>query len=61
MVKHKWLPVLLVLAVGFAAVFGCSQGRKVERVDPEEQIDLSGRWNDTDSRFVSVTTRPNSW
>jgi uncharacterized protein (TIGR02722 family) len=53
MVKYKWLPVLLILTVGFAAVIGCSQGKQVERVDPEEQIDLSGRWNDTDSRFVS--------
>lgn len=26
---------------------------KVERVSPNEQIDLSGRWNDTDSRLVA--------
>jgi hypothetical protein len=25
----------------------------VERVDPRETIDLSGRWNDTDSRLVA--------
>lgn len=26
---------------------------RVERVDVDEQIDLSGRWNDTDSRLVA--------
>ncbi len=41
----------------FAALFGflvlgaCSQ--KVTRVNEKAQIDLSGRWNDTDSRLVS--------
>lgn len=41
----------------FAAIFGilvlgaCSQ--KVTRVNEKAQIDLSGRWNDTDSRLVS--------
>ena len=28
--------------------------RRVERVDPRTQIDLSGRWNDTDSRLVAL-------
>jgi uncharacterized protein (TIGR02722 family) len=46
--------VLFVLAALAAiAVIGCSGGKTVERVDPEAQIDLSGRWNDTDSRLVS--------
>ncbi len=31
----------------------CSSQKKVTRVDPEEQIDLSGRWNDTDSRLTA--------
>jgi len=31
---------------------GCSQ-TKVYRVDEREQIDLSGKWNDTDSQMVS--------
>lgn len=30
-----------------------SCARKVTRVDPSEQIDISGRWNNTDSRFVA--------
>lgn len=32
---------------------GCSSNRKVTRVDSDQAIDLSGRWNDTDSRLVS--------
>ena len=39
------------LVVGMLA--GCSGGTKVERIDPGETVDLSGRWNDTDSRLVS--------
>lgn len=35
-----------------AVAFSCSQ-RTVTRVDPNRQIDLSGRWNDTDSRMVA--------
>lgn len=40
---------LMALAVGLAA--GC--GKKVRRIDPETTTDLSGYWNDTDSRLVS--------
>ncbi|WP_339814630.1 penicillin-binding protein activator LpoB [uncultured Imperialibacter sp.] len=39
------------LAVLFIAA-GCSQ-RTVTRVSPDQQIDLSGRWNDTDSKLVA--------
>lgn len=41
---------LIILFVGIAA--GCAT-TKVERISPQEQIDLSGRWNDTDSRMVA--------
>jgi uncharacterized protein (TIGR02722 family) len=44
------LATLLAVAL-FAG--GCSSGKTVTRIDPEEQVDLSGRWNDTDSRLVS--------
>jgi len=40
---------LLVLIL---LVWSC-QTVKVSRIDVEEQIDLSGEWNDTDSRLVS--------
>lgn len=35
-------------------VFGTScANRKVKRIDPNEQTDISGRWNDTDSKLVA--------
>jgi uncharacterized protein (TIGR02722 family) len=34
-------------------MLGCSTSRQVERIDPSQQMDLSGRWNDTDSRLVA--------
>lgn len=43
-------PILLLLSL---VIFSCSTSRTIERVDPSEQIDLSGRWNDTDSRLVA--------
>ncbi len=39
--------LVLLLAVG------CSSRREVSRRGVDEQIDLSGRWNDVDSRQVS--------
>ena len=32
---------------------GCSASKQVTRVDADTTIDLSGRWNDTDSRMVA--------
>ncbi len=40
------------LAVAVVVV-GCSQGTQVTRLEPETVIDLSGFWNDTDSRLVA--------
>lgn len=37
--------------ISVAIAVGCKQ--KVSRVDAAEQIDLSGRWNETDSRLVA--------
>ena len=42
---------LLILPVFLLVIVSCSH--KVTRVDPNEQIDLSGRWNNTDSRLVA--------
>lgn len=36
----------------FCLFFAC-QTRSVTRISPETQIDLSGRWNDADSRLVA--------
>lgn len=44
---HKLLIMLVVMG------FTSCQTRQVTRLDPSTQIDLSGRWNDTDSRKVA--------
>ena len=35
------------------ALVGCSSSKKVSRIDTETTVDLSGNWNDTDSRLVA--------
>jgi penicillin-binding protein activator len=35
------------------SVISASCSRKVTRIDPGQQVDLSGRWNNTDSRLVA--------
>ncbi len=42
-----------VLAVALVAVACSSKATRVTRIDPETTIDLSGFWNDTDSRMVA--------
>lgn len=44
--------ISLFLLAAMLLVAGC-QRRTVTRVDPGQAIDLSGRWNDTDSRLVA--------
>jgi uncharacterized protein (TIGR02722 family) len=44
------LVATVLVLVGATA---CSSGTKVTRTDPSTVIDLSGRWNDTDSRLVA--------
>ncbi len=41
------------MAATLALVLSSCASRKVTRVDPAEQIDLSGRWNDVDSKQVA--------
>jgi uncharacterized protein (TIGR02722 family) len=41
----------LVLLILLTSLSSCA--RKVSRIDPSHQIDLSGRWNDSDSRQVA--------
>jgi hypothetical protein len=40
-------------AAGTLGLTGCSHGGGVTRVNPDAQIDLSGRWNDTDANMVA--------
>lgn len=42
------LIAVAILAIGLQSCF-----RSVSRVDPEEQIDISGKWNDVDSRMTA--------
>ena len=44
--------VLTFALVSLIALTGCKT--KVKRVGVDEEIDLSGRWNDTDSQLVSA-------
>jgi hypothetical protein len=50
--NSKWM-ILVVMAVALAAVAtGCGK-KQVTRIEPGTVTDLSGRWNDTDSRLVA--------
>ena len=42
-----------LLLIGIIILGGCSASKQVTRVDADTTIDLSGRWNDTDSRMVA--------
>jgi len=47
---------LIVISATFLLIFcftACRTAPTVQRVDTMETIDLSGRWNDTDSRLVA--------
>ncbi len=56
--------ISLCIVVVSVTLFGCSSSRQVTRVSTDTNVDLSGKWNDTDSRLVaeqmisSLTTRP---
>ncbi len=41
-----------ILTISVLLLSSCA-AHKVERVSPDEAIDLSGRWNDTDSKMVA--------
>ncbi|MCY4402466.1 MAG: penicillin-binding protein activator LpoB [Candidatus Poribacteria bacterium] len=42
-----------MLLIGVIAVIGCAPSKQVTRIDSDTIVDLSGRWNDTDSRMVA--------
>lgn len=46
-------PYCVALTVAAAVAVGCSKRTQVTRLDPETTVDLSGFWNDTDSRLVA--------
>ncbi len=44
---------LISLVIIVFITFSCAPKRQVQRVETDQTIDLSGRWNDSDSRAVS--------
>ncbi|RPH95566.1 penicillin-binding protein activator LpoB [candidate division KSB1 bacterium] len=49
----RLLTVCVLCALLVVAFTSCSSKKVVSRVDAETTIDLSGNWNDTDSRLVA--------
>ena len=47
----KAIKLLTIILIGTLLLGGC--GKQIDRVDEKTVIDLSGKWNDTDSRLVS--------
>ena len=45
--------LIVVMVLVLMLTFGCSSTKKVNRIASDQVVDLSGRWNDTDSRLVS--------
>ena len=58
------LKIIVLLIISVLVLFSCSNNRTVSRVSVDQAIDLSGRWNDTDSQLVAknmiqdLTSRP---
>ena len=51
--KHYRI-ILMIMIIGIASFLaGCASTPKVKRIDVDKIIDISGRWNDTDSRLVA--------
>jgi uncharacterized protein (TIGR02722 family) len=46
------ISLVLLVCVSLTLSFGCAK-KKVTRLETDTVVDLSGRWNDTDSRLVS--------
>ncbi len=47
--------LLTCTVVACLILSGCASSKKVERLEVDTTVDLSGRWNDTDSRDVAQT------
>ncbi|MDH5563620.1 MAG: penicillin-binding protein activator LpoB [Nitrospirota bacterium] len=45
--------ILLSVVLGLLTLISCGKEKRVTRVDPDVVTDLSGRWNDTDSKLVA--------
>lgn len=47
------MAMMMMLTASLALLAGCGGGKAVTRIDTNTTIDLSGRWNDADSRLVA--------
>lgn len=52
MTGSRWVRTAMFTVAAATALTACG-GRQVTRMDPGTVTDLSGRWNDTDSRLVA--------
>ncbi|MBC2694085.1 MAG: penicillin-binding protein activator LpoB [Desulfobacteraceae bacterium] len=51
--KHHRI-ILMMMIIGIASFLtSCASTPKIKRIDVDKIIDISGRWNDTDSRLVA--------
>ena len=50
--KRLWILLTFAVVIGFL-FSGCAAKKTVQRIETDTVTDLSGRWNDTDSRLVS--------
>ncbi len=51
--KLRYLVTAASLLAILVLLAGCGGGKAVTRIDTDSTIDLSGRWNDADSRMVA--------
>lgn len=45
--------LLLISFISILTAISCTPSQKVNRISPDTQTELSGRWNDTDARLVA--------
>ncbi len=53
--RTAWPALMVLTLAALALVAGCGGGKTVTRMEDDTTIDLSGNWNDTDSRQVAET------
>ncbi len=49
----RTVKILIYIIIIGMILSGCGAKKTVSRIEPDQVTDLSGRWNDTDSRLVS--------
>ena len=52
-IKLRYLFIQIVLIIVVSVITGCSSTPKIKRIEVEKTVDISGQWNDTDSRIVA--------